>query len=207
VGTDIYGAVEVRNPDRDGIEEYDTLWVHGIDLYPLYAGGDYQSLGCLFGVRNWNGWDPVAAGRGLPDDVSEQVRTSYEYLARIDAAIHAATWITWPELRDLDMSVTPRARGVLDVNADGKSLHHLYRIEDTWPDEVIDRYGPPPIGATPADAGYGTWQQDTTTFVYRQVTRHDVLGPATGWEHVFAVMRALAARFGDDGVRLVVWFD
>ena len=33
------------------------------------------------------------------------------------------------------------------------------------------------------------------------------LGPGTGWEHVFAVMAALAGRYGDDSVRIVAWFD
>lgn len=33
------------------------------------------------------------------------------------------------------------------------------------------------------------------------------VGPETHWPHVFAVMKALADRFGDDGVRLVVAFD
>ena len=56
-------------------------------------------------------------------------------------------------------------------------------------------------------AAYGSWQHGTTTFTYKEVTRNDVLGPGTGWEHVFAVMRVLAQRFGEEGVRLVAWFD
>lgn len=40
-----------------------------------------------------------------------------------------------------------------------------------------------------------------------QLTIGAVLGPETHWTHVFAVMKALAGRFGDDGVRLVVAFD
>jgi hypothetical protein len=39
------------------------------------------------------------------------------------------------------------------------------------------------------------------------LTAGTVLGPETHWPHVFAVMKALADRFGDDGVRLVVAFD
>lgn len=79
MGTDIYGAIEVRDLIRAAALDdlpgaaapHETPWVHGIDLYPLYPGGDYSPLGCLFGIRNWNGWEPVAEGRGLPADVSE----------------------------------------------------------------------------------------------------------------------------------------
>jgi hypothetical protein len=215
VGTDIYGAIEVR--DLIGAAALDDLlgtaspretpWVHGIDLYPLYPGGDYSPLGCLFGIRNWNGWEPVAEGRELPTDVSEAVRKDYEHLAEIDAAIGGSTWVSWPELRDLDMTVTPLARGVLDVNENGSSLHHCYRVEDEWPADVVAEYGPPPVGESPVSAAYGSWQHGTTTLTYQQVTRNDVLGTGTGWEHVFAVMRTLAQRFGEEGVRLVAWFD
>jgi len=39
------------------------------------------------------------------------------------------------------------------------------------------------------------------------LTAGTVLGPETHWPHVFAVTKALADRFGDDCVRLVVAFD
>ena len=140
-------------------------------------------------------------------DVSEAVREDYEHLAEMDAAIGHSTWVAWPELRDLDMTVTPSGRGVLEVNDNGSSLYQCYRVEDRWPAEVVAEYGPPPVGDSPVGAAYGSWQHGTTTFTYKEVTRNDVLGPGTGWEHVFAVMRVLAQRFGEEGVRLVVWFD
>ncbi len=65
----------------------------------------------------------------------------------------------------------------------------------------------PPLGASPVEAPMGRWKVSGVTLEYRPVTRLDVLGPATGWEHVFGVMQALARRFGPEGVRLVVWFD
>ncbi|MEU4689519.1 hypothetical protein [Actinoplanes sp. NPDC023714] len=178
-----------------------------MDLWPLYPGNDYAALGCLFGVRNWPGWEPIAAGRGLPEDVSDAVRTEYEKTARLGEAIHGSTWVSWPELRDLDMTVTPRARGVLEVSPRPHGPRWQYRVDDQWPDDVVTAYGRPPLGSSPIDAPYGTWQQEATSFEYRQLSRQDVLGPGTGWEHVVAVMRALAHRFGEDGVRLVAWFD
>ena len=214
VGTDIYGAIEVRDLARaaalnslPGAEAGTPPWTLFMDLYPLYPGGDYSPLGCLFGIRNWTGWQPVAEGRGLPVDVSDAVRADYEHCAEIDGAIGGSTWVSWPELRDLDMTGTPLARRVLEVNENGSSSYDYYRIEDQWPAEVVARYESPPVGAPPVGAPHGAWQHGTTTLTYTKVTRNDVLGPGTGWEHVFAVMRALAGRFGDEGVRLVVWFD
>jgi hypothetical protein len=42
---------------------------------------------------------------------------------------------------------------------------------------------------------------------YEPLTAGVVLGEGTHWPHVFSVMKALAGRFGEDGVRLVVAFD
>ena len=51
------------------------------------------------------------------------------------------------------------------------------------------------------------WDADGLRFEYQRLTVGNVLGAETHWPHVFAVMRALAGRFGDDAVRLVVVFD
>ncbi|MGW3344602.1 hypothetical protein ACWDA3_14915 [Nonomuraea rubra] len=151
MSTDIYGFIETRHPHAGEDWHEGEAWTVCMPLYPLYDDQDYESFGCLFGVRNQRGWPPVAAGRGLPADASEMVRADYENSALIDAAVHGCTWISWAELRDLDMTVAAPEHGPL--------------------------------------------------------TRLDVLGPGTEWEYVFGVMRALARRFGADGVRLVVWFD
>ncbi|WP_127508126.1 hypothetical protein [Actinoplanes solisilvae] len=206
MGTDIYGVIEVCDPARVAAFDYvDGLWVRCMDLYPLYPGSDYSAFGCLFGIRNWNRWEPVAEGRGLPSDVSQVVRTEYEEDARLDGAIHGSTWVSWSELRDLDMKAGPDARGTLTINEESSALWRYYRIDDHWPDEVREEFGP--MERPPAETPYGGWQRGKTTFGYTATTRLDVLGPGTGWEHVFAVLRALGQRFGDDGVRLVVWFD
>ncbi|MFE2663719.1 hypothetical protein [Streptomyces mirabilis] len=53
-----------------------------------------------------------------------------------------------------------------------------------------------------------TWTTtDELACTYEPLTVGAVLGHETHWPHVFAVMKALAGRLGDDGVRLVVAFD
>ncbi|MFF3577850.1 hypothetical protein [Streptomyces mirabilis] len=127
MGTDIHDGIEFRHPGT-GTEYYDgEPWVAALDIWPLYDETDYAAFGCLFGVRNYAGFQPLAPGRGLPVD-SEATR----------------------------------------------------RVEWTT-DELCCAYEPLTVGAA--------------------------LGHETHWQHVFAVMKALAGRFGDDGVRLVVAFD
>ncbi|MFF3668813.1 hypothetical protein [Microtetraspora malaysiensis] len=205
MGTDIYGIIEARHPSA-GEDWYEgEPWPVSMPLYPLYDGRDYAAFGCLFGVRNWLSWTPVAAGRGLPADVSEPIRA--DYANELDAALQGCTWVSWAELRELDMAVRPAARGMLQIRPGQNSGVYQYRIDDQWPDEVVEQYGIPPLGASPVEALAGRWEVAGATLEYGPVTRLDVLGPGTGWEHVFEVMRALAHRFGPDGVRLVVWFD
>ena len=43
-----------------------------MNLDQLYDTRDYDSFGCLFGVMNFAGFEPVAAERGLPEDVAPQ---------------------------------------------------------------------------------------------------------------------------------------
>ncbi|MCZ7427727.1 hypothetical protein O7607_18475 [Micromonospora sp. WMMA1949] len=148
--TDIYGFFEVRHPHADADWHGRESWLCMMPLSPLYDDGDYTAFGCLFGVRNWLGWEPVAAGRGLPAEVSSPVRADYDEAVRMDAAIHGATWVSWAELRDLDMSVPPAACGVLRVH-EAPGLIRQFRVVDEWPAEVVGKYGVPPVGTSPAE--------------------------------------------------------
>ncbi|MFD0972206.1 hypothetical protein [Plantactinospora endophytica] len=202
--TDIYGFLEVRHP-----YPYDSAasWICSMDLAPLHDGMDYAALGCLFGVRNWLSWKPAAADRGLPPDVSATVRDDYEKWSRLDGAIHGATWVSWAELRDLDLSDPAPGRGVLEIqerprvdhpeydrwpagNPEWHGLRRRIRIGDEWPNDVVEAYGVPPVGSTPADASPGCWATADARFQYDSWTRQDVIGPGTGWEHLFNVMYA-----------------
>jgi hypothetical protein len=139
MGTDIHGGIEFRHPHA-GTDYYDgEPWVTAMDLWPLYDETDYAAFGCLFGVRNYAGFQPLAPDRGLPVDLSSGMRAQLEPWVAA-GHMHGASWISWTELASINPTTGP-------------------------------------------------------------------LGPGTHWPHVFAVMKALAGRFGDGGVRLVVAFD
>ena len=95
MGTDISGYIECRErplrPDASG------TWRAAIDLDLLYGDRDYDAFGCLFGVRNYATFRPLAAGRGLPRDLSDTVRQAAESWEH-----HDATWISWAEVARVD---------------------------------------------------------------------------------------------------------
>jgi hypothetical protein len=122
-----------------------------MELWPLYDQRDYAAFGCLFGVRNQAGYRPLAAGRGLPRDVSSGLRAESEPWVA-EGHLTGATWVSWAEIAALDPGSAP------------------------------DHY----VGPLTADS---------------------ILGGESHWKHVFAVMKALADRFGEEAVRLVVAFD
>jgi hypothetical protein len=207
VGTDIYGGIEFRHP-LAGTEFYDgEPWIAAMDLWPLYDEIDYAAFGCLFGVRNDAGFRPLAAGRGLPPDLSGGLR---EHLAEPVAAGHmnGASWVGWAELSALDPASAP-ARFVGRLTWSRPSRPSLLRqclVPAVWPPEVVAAVGPRPAELDSAARPF-TWSTPDGEHRYEPLTAGSVLGEGTHWPHVFAVMEALSGRFGADGVRLVVAFD
>ena len=207
MGTDIYGGIEYRHPHigRDWYEG--EPWLMAIDLWPLNDQTDYTAFGCLFGVRNYAGFTPIAAGCGLPTDLSSALRADLEPWVTA-GQMSQATWVTWGELNAVDPSATPdHFVGRVTWSAkDLPSRQTRHLVPTQWPPEVLDATGPPPPGWNPA-VPHMTWTTRGLDCLYESLAVGVVLGADTHWPHVFAVMRALAGRFGDEGVRLVVAFD
>ncbi|WP_203832421.1 hypothetical protein [Actinoplanes lobatus] len=195
------GTVEVRNPFHDPKWSWSEPWTPCMNVSLLVRWPLYCAYGCLFGVRNYQDWKPIAPQRGLPEDVSQQVRNDFDEAAAIDGAVGGETWVGWDELKDLDMSVTAPVSGVLiQTWSDGCGTE--WTVHDTWPEKV----GRSPLGPSPVGAPFGKWQVGEVTYEFKKLDRRHVLGPGTGWDKAFDVLRALAAIHGDDGVRLVVGF-
>lgn len=107
--TDIDGGLEIRSGGPS------TPW-RAVKLEVLLAS-DYDAFGCLFGVRNYAGFVPVAAGRGLPADVSTELRRR-----ALEEGVHDHTWIDCHELGQVDWD-EPAA--TVDMRI------HKYRITDS----------------------------------------------------------------------------
>ncbi|MFF5313583.1 hypothetical protein [Streptomyces massasporeus] len=106
MSTEVSGMIECRPSARLwGPDDEDSAWHAAIDLFLLNNGNAYDALACLFGVRNYVGFRPLAEDRGLPSDTSEGLRTEYAaYGGPPD--VHGTTWITWAELAAADWQET-----------------------------------------------------------------------------------------------------
>ncbi|MEV7535164.1 hypothetical protein ACIQNV_22380 [Streptomyces hydrogenans] len=201
--TDINGFLEYR-ASRDG---RGPAWYTAQDLGTLYDGCSYDAFGCLFGVRNYANFRPLAADRGLPADVSASTIEWYD-----EGGFHDASWITWAEVKEVDWEERAERPD---------SRPHQYRRtpeglrftgRSSWIRAFADAVGPGPAQVR-LDPGESRERPEGSEWLigdtlYRPVTlrRRDAVRE-TEWRPVWHAMETLAARHGDAHVRLVVWFD
>lgn len=188
------------------------MWSGAIDLELLYPGRGYDAFGCLFGVRNYAGFAPLAAERGLPALVSDAVRAEFDAWG---ATAHSPSWIGWDELKDVDWAEPA-------VTTD-RRVHEYTAVEGGW--SLVSKAvwsprfaavaGLPVEPVAGALAGYGgeewpegtEWRDGERLYRAERMRRRDAV-PADGeWKPVWSVMEALAAVHGGENVRLTVWFD
>ncbi|MDW5328327.1 hypothetical protein [Plantactinospora sp. KLBMP9567] len=196
MGTDIAGGVEIR-PHGPG-----SPWLLAdvsLDALPRH----YDAFGLLFGVQNYAGFEPVAPGRGLPEDASPDLLG----LQLVDSE-HGHTWVAWTQLARIDWSV--QASRVDDRIHEykltsegprfvGKSGHH----GRAWR-AVAGEHADPKGSSYPE----GTeWRADDRMWRVERLLQGDVLRVDPQLRALFDAMRNLAERHGDNNVRLVVWFD
>ncbi|WP_052890913.1 hypothetical protein [Thermogemmatispora carboxidivorans] len=202
MGVDITGWIECRQFFI--LESETTPWEPAIRLGFLFHDRNYDAFGCLFGVKNYANFRPVAEGRGLPTDVSPEVRAAYE---RWGDEIFGASWITWAEIKAIDWeepAELPDARIHCYRRAEDGSL--VYEGKSAW-----DRDFAEVVGHSLIEGIFGacTWPEgqewEIGGKVYRSVRlrRKDA---RASWKATFSVMEALASNYGDDGVRMIVWF-
>jgi len=203
MGTDIHGAIECR--PQFGLP-MPHAWAYAMDLELVYSTRDYDAFGCLFGVTNFAGFDPVAAGRGLPADVDPRTR---DEAAGMIPAFFGMTWIGWDEVEAIDWDQpAPRPDARL----------HEYRRDDAGAWRYASKGATSEsfaaqLARTAAPATDGTWPAGTEWHIgdrlYRSevLCRKDAISPGSDWHRVWAVMSALASAHGAGNVRLVVWFD
>lgn len=193
MGIDIAGWVEVLEFNQ---------WKAVIRVTDIVSR-NYDAFGCLFGVMNSACFEPLAAGRGVPDDASDELIT--DFLSWEDDAFDP-TWIGWEELANLDpgeAALEPDQRFTRYLKLEGGGLvkvdkagMYAFEHERTgqWqtalnkelPDELEIEHG---------------------GFLYRRerMTRGDALLDSS-WTRLRNLMALLAVDYGPANVRLVVWF-
>ena len=187
MGTDAQGWIEFRPPWSP------EAWNAVIRIGPL-VDRHYDMFGLLFGVRNFAQFPPVAAGRGIPGDLSNRARDEYLAMETI-----SASWVLWSEIDSVDW----------DLAATDGRPHRYERQPDgslamTGKASPVGRFEPPQDLIREAGA---TWERDGDVFRIERITRREVLDGSPTWKLIFDLMARLAADHGSDNVRLVAWFD
>jgi len=186
MSTEIFGSVEVWSR---------SLW-HWLEVIDagLLLGRDESAFASLFGVGDADaGFTPVAARRGLPPDASPAVRQWSEPRRSDDVpdGFFGHSFVTCAELAAADWAETRPDPYV-----------HCYGRSDATREWVkFGTFRPePPHGRRPGDA----WREDDVECRVRAITREETLG--ADFRLVYDLMIRLAERYGDEHVRLVVWF-
>lgn len=205
MGVDISGVIECR-PVFRFLPDPDVSWECAIQLGQLYCGRDYDAFGCLFGVMNFAGFEPVAAERGIPADAAERTRI----LAQgFQPPAFSASWIGWDEIGAINWdepAARPDARLHRYASGEDGEWHLAGKAAQ---DPVFAEH----VGLSPARAAARPWPAGSQWLIgdrlYRSevLTRREAIRAGGEWEPVWAVMATLAGLHGGANVRLVVWFD
>jgi len=185
MGITIHGWVEVRDMGE---------WIAVINAGGL-VGSNYDMIGMLFGIRNYTGFEPIAEGRGLPGDIHWRVRQEYEALKDISLG---ETWIAWPEIAKIDWD---------EWSPDFDIRIHEYII---GPDGTEKYWGKALLTSELDDEDYrqltdrGEVRKGNRIYRRERLRRKDCLSES--WQALFELMEVLAKHYGDENVRLVVWF-
>lgn len=191
MGTDIHGWVEVKpwwSGDWYGVIKIDRV----IDRV-------YDMFGCLFGVRNYANFKPIAANRELPINIAKETQNE---LKKWDASyIHSHSRISWSEVKEIEWDEEGEA---LDERV------HCY-IRDGNGDLIYEsKFGDSSKLTTEMWAALRageTLEMGEAIYRLEKITRREVLNSSGSWEILFKLMENLASLSGEENVRLVVWFD
>lgn len=110
MGCDIHSFAEVkRNNKWEKVNNHFSLDDYDKKYYSKEKGDNpfewrsYSMFAFLAGVRNYDHCDPLSIPKGLPEDLSDEVKQYYEYLK--DYA-HSASYLTAKELLEFDYDKT-----------------------------------------------------------------------------------------------------
>lgn len=184
--TEIFGSVEVWSRAL-------WHWLEVIDAGPLLERNE-PAFSSLFGMGESDaGFVPLANRRGLPVDASPAVKRWSEphQSDNHPDGFFGHTYITCAELASADWA---------EQRTD-PHVHCYGRSEATGEWIKVGVYRPePPHRALPGEL----WMEEGVQCRVRAITRKETLG--SDFSLVYDLMIRLAQRYGDEHVRLVVWF-
>ena len=173
----------------------------------FYRGRNYDLFAMLADVRNGRGFGgvktgegfiPICAPRGLPDDVSDEVRAER---AAWDCDGHSDSWLTVAELNAYDWQQTTQHQGIVDA------LNYFIWQRDGKPRSwagFVD--GPAVRHITNAEMDAAVREAHFTNGLYTRVTWCEPYA-ASAPEFLEVTLPRLRALGSPEDVRIVFWFD
>lgn len=181
----MYGVVEFRIVD----EWYDVINVSSLILQ------SYDLNGCLFGVDNYAEFSPLFANRGIPVDCGANLANRIS--GCLDDEDHPS-WVLYTELACVDWNECALSRDYriseYSVRADGGDVFvtkWINKMGYDWVRQALENEQE---------------VRDGDRVFRRPVLRRVDAISGTDFDLLMRLMACLADRFGDSGVRLVVWF-
>jgi hypothetical protein len=166
-------------------------WLGSIEVYKLFCGaGNYGMFGSLFGKRNYAEFTPIAEKRGVPPDASKSFKEDLSYWEG-----HSATWITYKEIKAIKWNETglkPCLSSKYKIK-DGQFLREDASDNELTEEEQKSFYS----GKSIEKNGY--------VYLPEILTRRSVL--SWEWSLLFNIMCLLSEKYGDEEIRLVVFFE
>lgn len=183
MGTDISGYIEVRK------QHVMESWRTAINIGAV-AERYYNLFGYLFGVRGpGDKFLPVADGRGMPPHIAEGTDLVFQMFGGDDP-----TWIGWREFRDAIVA--------------SYSIHAYRQDTDGQLQEIEKRSSLAKLDYFTAD-GQEQLRQGVDVKKDGYIYRYEEDGPlplGPGWQLIVELGDLLAQHYGEESVRLVVWF-
>lgn len=186
MGCDIHGWIEVRQFEFDP-----KYWTTAVNAGML-LDRNYDMFGCLFGVRNYTNFKPIANNRGVPDDVSKKVRKEIDDWAGDG---HSHSYITYEEMKRINWEEEAEDYDgrIHEYNLDGRMVSKFEWCSSLTEEDLKTL------------AKEKVLKKDKWIFKLEKERRKDARGGR--WDLIEKLMSVLADAFGDENVRLVVWFD
>ena len=197
MGCDAHGYLEFRYEyeEEDPYHKAKYSSWTGINIGEM-LDRNYDIFAMLFGVRNDQGYKPLAYNRGLPTDISSNVQEDEWMGDDMKGDSHSHTWVDAKELREFDfdgmidggllMSVVGKKNTATFVTDAAKDLMKLDETERRMADIAwVEKDG----------------------FHLERFQKLGRIALDSHWRLVLDMVKLFAGTYGELNVRLVLWWD
>lgn len=169
MGCDIHGYLEAKENNSWGV----------VEEIPHYRV--YDMFGLLAGVRNYTCLPPISNPRGLPEDISNEVKKELEYWG-LDA--HSISWLSYEDFKNYDWSYFAIDGRVSQID---KVTGKVFCKAEYVNEDFVDK--------------------ERFKLEHLKIIAQEVLDRNVEWREFIEHMGELTEEYGENNIRIVFWFD